>query len=393
VTVSEPAGLYLESVTGSILEPRVLDVDGQEYAPRKGASVVFNVTYTNLTRENEYSFEVPEATVAPVVAKCVVSNKLWSVRDTALLFPHRLIYPVTPVIQRGASIAFVCHSSKPKWYSMNERVASVSTGGIVKALKSGRSVIRCTDEIETQVQVVEFEDVSLKQTDEFTYLIQPKFSVNDIDRNKLHYVEDLTYKCSWDARLCGNVTHEEINGSHFCILRTYESRLCDERSLLDVTVDSANAGLHLIGSTEVIYRKMPFGIPSNFSLSVSKVRPSVHFVVDVASDSIFHQAPAGLEVRIEDGRDDKTVVTLTAATTFEKGDVILEDKASGEKVKIRVGRDRWSWSSVYLSRHLRKYDQQLFYISVFFTLVLGGYIAYRMGAGALLPPLSPYAMH
>jgi hypothetical protein len=257
-------------------------------------------------------------------------------------------------------------------------------------MKSGRSVIRCTDDIETQVQVVEFEGVSLKQNEELSYLIQPKFSVHDIEREKLKYVDDLTYRCTWDAPLCGSVSHEEVNGSHFCSLKLYDHRLCDERSILTVNVDSVRADLHLMGSTEVIHRKLPFGVPTKFTLSVNNDRSRVEFAVDVDAKDIFSQVTSGLSITFGDSSDGKTLIILGATSQFKKGWVLLEDKSSGERVNITVLRDRWRWSSVYLSRDFRKYDDPLFYFSVLCTLVFGGYIAYRLGAGGLLPPLSPY---
>jgi hypothetical protein len=383
--------LYLESVTGSILQPRVLDIDGQEYAHAKGPAVKFNVSYNWLLRDNEYSFEVREKTVSPVVAKCDVS-KDWHVAHTALLFPHKLIYPENPTIQRGATIPFICHSSRPNWYSMNERVAHVSAGGYLKALKPGRSVVRCTDEIETSVRVVEFESISIQEVDTLNYRIQPRFSVHEIDLESLYYVSDLSYSCLWHAETCGNVTHEEVNGSHYCRLHLYDHRLCSERSLLEVSVDSPTTHFHLKGSYEVRHSYEPFGVPSQFKVAVSKRIPSTKITVDVAKDSIFYVVPPLLQMEFEQLSDGKTVIELKASPTFKEGVVLLEERETGERVEITVEMDRWRrWSSVYLGRDLRKFDEQLFYVSVVLTIILGGYIAYRMGAGALLPPLSPYA--
>ena len=393
VTVSKPNLLYLNSLAAATVKPRLLDVDGQEYSTKNGTTIVFDHNYDSVVAVDEYSFEVPEYLTTPEKITCTVSvPERFSLSHSALLFPQKLIHPQHPTIQRGASVEFKCYAKQQNWYSMNQRVASVSDSGVVTAIKAGRSIIRCTDEIETPVTVVDFEEVNLDYVEPGRYRIRPQFSLHEINSDTMKYVDDLRYTCSWQAEECGSVTHEIVNGTHFCRLSYYDHRLCPEHSLLEVTAESANAGLNLKGSCEVVHVPSPFGVRSEFSISVSNRHPENHVIVDPLPEEILYQISPGLRMNMTKSDDDRTIVRIIAAPSFSKGTVILEHKPTGERVRIHVVRDRWIWTTNEL-RTFKKLTAPMLFLSVFVTLAAGLYFAYLVGGRNLLPINSPYAQH
>ena len=391
VTVSKPNLLYLNSLAAATVKPRLLDTDGQEYSTKNGTDIEFDHNYNSVVAVDEYSFEIPEYLTTPEKITCTVSvPDQFKLSHSALLFPQKLIHPQHPTIQRGASVEFKCYAKQQNWYSMNQRVASVSDSGVVTALKAGRSIIRCTDEIETPVTVVDFEEVNLDYVEPGRYRIRPQFSLHEINSDTMKYVEDLMYTCSWQAEECGSVAHEFVNGTHYCQLTYFEHRLCPEHSLLEVTAESANAGLNLKGTYEIVHVPSPFGVRPEFSISVSNRHPENQVIVDPLPDEILYQVSPGLRMNMTKSDDDRTVVKIIAAPSFTKGTVILEHKPTGERVRIHVVRDRWIWTTNEL-RTFKKLTAPMLFLSVIVTLGAGLYFAYLMGGRNLLPLNSPYA--
>ncbi|KAH0789760.1 putative nuclear pore protein [Histomonas meleagridis] len=388
VTASIPSSLYLQSQASSTLYPRLLDIDGQEYTGKKNIDIKPNVTYPYLISGGSYAFTIPsDVTTTSYVAFNASYQSEFNLMDTSLLFPYKLIHPQNPTIQRGATIQFICHSKQQYWRSLNERVATVTDGGYVYAVKSGKSIIQCSPDIDTPIRVVDFEAVSLEKVSKTLYKIVSQLSDNDVDPSTLQYSDDMSYLCQWDATECGSVKHITMNNSHYCLINFYDRRLCPLHSNLQVLVESPKASLKLKGVIDYKYKYDLFGIPSTFNVSLTDKEPFVDFKINPSIDEIYLEVPKGI---VRTFRDNHTI-RITALKEFTgPGFVVLEHKEKGERVRITVVRGKSRWSSIYLDTRNVFLSKFLLYASVFITFVFISFYVYKLGAGELNFNYTPY---
>ncbi|OHT17285.1 hypothetical protein TRFO_41134 [Tritrichomonas foetus] len=381
VTVSVPPKLYLQSLASSTVRPHLLDPRGQEYTAKNDIALDYNVTFEQTLENESVIFSVPTSITDPVYAKCEAHNKYFTVDHTARLFPRVLIHPQSPVLMKGASVQFICYSKNSEWQSLNDRVVSLNADGVASALKQGKTNIQCSSDVKTSVTVVELETISLQDEDSFNYRIVPHIS-GGLDPSTLTYPSDITYRCEWDAKECGRaVLDKTANSTIYCRLELFKKRLCPIHSTLKVECDSVVANTHLEKSVDVKLNTDTFGISSTLIKYINNKKPFVEIPIKPSYDEVSVEADPGLNVSISANN----VVKIEATTVFkDQGDVVLEHKVTGERVRITIIRDSFN-----LSKLFGNVNMKLFGLCAALFLALLMYVTYQIGRGGLLIPVSP----
>lgn len=411
LTITTPSKLILESEAAQIVRPRLLDEDYQEYSASNGTDVKFvrsanatleeapsgeNVTeVVPVNYDRHYTFDIPPEFIKPVLVESRVSiPSLWRQAHCALLFPRKNIYPQNPVVQKGAEIQFRCQAAKPNYNSLNTRVATISTSGLMKANKEGRTVVQCTPEIETTVTVVTFESVSLRKVKEHLYKVEGRFIPQGVADSNLIFASDITYRCKWDADECGYTQDVVENGEHYCKLRYYDRHLCPEHSTLTVNVESPKTQINLVGKTDVFLKNTYFLITPIVTVGVAPDQDSIEFDLKTAyqnssyTDDISYELPPNVNLTWDES---KSKVRLNFLKGFTGGNVTFEhNDPPYERVKLTLKPANSSWSSSYLKPMPQKWDNPILIVSIIITILMALYVLMSLGEGELLPPYSPY---
>ena len=386
VTVTKPPKLYLQSLSPSVVKPRLLDSYGQEYSTRNDIKFDFNISFDCTQTNDTFLFSVPTNITGPVYTGCSAKNEpYYDVSHTTLLFPRILIHPQSPVLLDGSSIQFVCYSSKPEWSSSNDGVISISPNGEANAAKPGKSVISCSPDTKTSVTVVRLQGITLKEDGSFVYRINPSIS-GSVDTSSLIYPSDISYRCEWDAHECGLAVHDivQTNSSqkeHICRLELFEKRLCPAHSTLKVAVDSVLANAHHEASTEVKLNTDTFGVSSTIVRYISKRKPFVEIVIKPKPDEVSVEHETGLHVEFTNEGN----VNISIDDAFgETGDVMLEHKVTGERIRITIIRDTFNFNRFFVNSNTK-----LLIVCIVLLVFLMMYMTYQIGKGGFLVPISP----
>lgn len=363
LTISKPTQLFLESEKGNIIHPRILDPDYQEYTTFGNSVITF--TDSNITSKsclqfvnynNHYVFEVPsENEGKPILITSNVSiypkdiklKPLWNVSHSVYLFQNNLIYPHNPIIPKGEQIQFICQAQKRDFKSSNPHVATISQSGMLYSHMKGRTIIKCTPDIKTTVTIVELKSVSLKKFNDFLYKIESNFAPS-IDKNKgLKFMNNMKYKCKWDAEECGYSDHIVINGEHYCKIHFYETHLCPEISTLRADVLMAKNDIDMVALTDVKIKNTFFVIPSILTVGIPPHLKYFDFGLSFNNSSHFNLKDIGYELPPSVNLTfDINKVRLIFFPGFKGGDVIFEHRTyPKERIKLQLRIDSKIWTS------------------------------------------------
>jgi len=384
---SIPSSIFLKVESSSIIRPILLDKNGQQYTSCVGVLFSFNETSIHsVSPSDSFSFDIKERTYVQVNAH----TEYYSIQDLTLLYPSQLIHPQNPVIIKGASIDFSCGSTRQSWYSTNDRIASISNGGLAKGLRRGRSSIYCNPSVYTTLQVVEYDGVSISEIDPMrVYSISPIVSTSESNMKTIRYPNDLKYWCEWDAPECGRVQYQSINQSSYCIVELFERRLCPKKIHLNVKAHSTTAMIEAVGNFEIQYKSDIWGIPSHdITITLSPRNPYAVIPIKPSESDVSVEKSLGLSVMFVK----KKGIEIKADFHIFKneGYITLEHIPTGDRMRVIVKKDTRKSISVLFGVQQSTFDRIVFIASVIITCVLGFYIAYKIGVNGLLPPLSPY---
>jgi hypothetical protein len=276
---------------------------------------------------------------------------------------------------------------RPEWRTSNLDVAVVSASGNLTARHSGEARVACAPGVTTPVTVFEIVGLALDRVNDTLLAVRPLvFSTRDIPADRpLILAPDFVYSCAWDAAECGDAVYE--NGS--CVLALKSPRLCPVESTVKVTGVARSLNVSVNGSVSVVHSnpwgrsdvvvRLPYGnrttVPLFGNVRKEDVRPA-------------DKPPQGIEWDIDDTQSDFIGLRLVATGAYDTATTLtLLDSASREKIRIFIS-PTGEWDGVGGGQEPT--DVWFFYLSIIMTVVLSAYIARKLGAGRLLPPLSPY---
>jgi len=398
VIVTKPKRLLLEPVGNSAFRPRLIDPDDHEYTSTRGAEYGWNSTTEPRKEGDIFVFDDAVLLVEPEIVMLSVSlGSLWNVSDCGRLFGNELIAPSDPIVVEGYVVNFQCAAEGRQWESSTKRVATIAQSGLATAHHRGKTIISCSREQRTTLEVVSVlgvklspNDIEVGKAEEQPLQIIPMLSNQRIDASVVRFAPDLEYSCSWDADECGAVVHEKRNGVDYCVIKRAKEYFCPMQSTVTVRMHSKMSDIDYSGNAQIIHysdileNRGPF---MNMTLNDADAKHGVHIgyitgcqqigVTGVNSDQFSYQCN-------KNGADIKFLGDGLNETKLE-----LLDPKTGEKARILIRRGLYSISNNYLDKN-RSFPSTVRSYFIVLLILVGMYLLYKIGLNGILPPRSPF---
>jgi len=385
VIVTRPKRVLLEPVSNSAFRPRLINPDDHEYTSTRGAEYWWNTTTKPREDGDTYVFDNSGELVEPEIVMLAVSlGDLWNVTDTGKLFGKDLLAPSDPIVVENYVVHFQCAAETKQWESSTKRVATISAAGLATSHHRGKTIISCSREQRTTLEVVSVLGVKLDpteteigETEERMLQIIPKLSNQKIDASVVRFAPDLEYSCSWDADECGAVTHERRNGVDYCVVHRAKEYFCPMQSTVSVRMQSKMTGIDFSSSAQlthlsnILENRGPF---MNITLSETDAKHGVHIGYIAACQQLASTLPDPDKFSYQcnkNGADVKFVGDELNETKLE-----LLNPKTGEKARILIRRGLHSVSNNYLDKNRSSPSSVRSYFMVL-VILIGIYFLYK----------------
>jgi hypothetical protein len=255
IQVSDPYLMYLSSEAVNQIRPVPLDRTCHPYNLNvQGVDYECDFCAEIASIENGSKvFKLRDTLEVRVPVNITVSSRLFRKTAITYVFSNSLINPDNAYVQQGQVIDFSCSVKVPHWKSAVPRVATVSQGGEVNTLKTGKTYIHCTDEILTSLNVVNIKDITAKKVEKDTYLIIPILNDVKVNQWKVKYNQDLKYGCEFSGKKCASASEGQFNSTHhFCRIVYFNKKACPYAPHLTVYASSKSANLYPSISNQII---------------------------------------------------------------------------------------------------------------------------------------------